>query len=201
MTEEDILLSGSTEESQTTPENYIEDFDVADDNFEEGDSLVGEKYVAPAKDEKFIDVHKGTVIDKKDVSPLLQIKAFFESTNTKYREPRSGCGKCYGRGYTGFNTTTQAWIPCRCMSIPQTENERKEEGKKFERNLQNVYALKNFDKWEKITKTKLIHNKMLELLKNGKSKEVAGIGLSASPIMPETRIEESNKLAEVVNNG
>ena len=87
----------------------------ADDNFEEGDSLVGEKYVAPAKDEKFIDVHKGTVIDKKDVSPLLQIKAFFESTNTKYREPRSGCGKCYGRGYTGFNTTTQAWIPCRCM--------------------------------------------------------------------------------------
>jgi hypothetical protein len=153
----------------------------ADEQFEEGESLVGEKYKAPIKDDKFLDVHSGLVLDKKDVSPLLQIKAFFDSTNVKYKDPNKSCKKCYGRGYTGFNISTQAWVPCTCLYPPKTENERKDEGDKFVDNLQKVYALKNLNRWEKKTRTKLIHQKALELLKKNNDKNIKGIELSAIP--------------------
>lgn len=149
-------------DSQT--EEYIDDSFVDD-----GDSLIGEKYKAPEKDQKFVDVHKGTIVDKKDVSPLMQIKAFHESNGIKIGEPKSGCRKCYGRGYTGFEIMTKTWIPCGCLFPAQTKVQRDAEEHRMitEGKLNNTPANRRMlRRMQKKAYNKLIHKKYLELLKN-----------------------------------
>lgn len=158
-------------EIEETGEMFDDTFDdqIVDDQFEEGESLVGEKYVSPVANEKFVDVHKGVVVDKKDVSPLLQIKSFYESNNIKIGEPKSGCRKCYGRGYIGFEIKSQTYLPCSCLFPSQTRLQREEEEYKIisQGLLGNTpKAKQQMRKWKKQTHKKLLHNKVLEIFKN-----------------------------------
>ena len=172
------LLEGNIEELENnvpvveeTAEMIDDTFDdqPIDEAFEEGESLVGEKYDTPKVDEKFVDVRKGTVIDKKDVTPILQIKAFYESNNIKIKDPKSGCRKCYGRGYTGFELKTQTYMPCGCLFPAQTRVKREQEGYRMavEGKMGNTPEAKRLiRKWKKQTQKKLLHQKVLELFKN-----------------------------------
>lgn len=154
-------------DSNQPTEEFIDDSFVDD-----GESLIGEKYKAPQKDEKFVDVQKGTVVDKKDVSPLLQIKAFLESNNIPMGQPKSGCRKCYGRGYVGFETLSKTWVPCGCLFPVLTKAQRDAEERRMivEGKLNNAPANQRmYRRMQKKAFKKLLHRKYLELLKNPNS--------------------------------
>lgn len=164
--DEDLLKESV--EAETDFDDTFDDSAV-DEQFEDGDSLIGEKYDAPKKEEKFVDVHKGIVIDKKDVSPILQIKSFFEANNIKIRDPKGGCRKCYGRGYVGFEIKTQTYVPCGCLFPPQTRVKKEAEQYKMmlEGKMRNTPDAKRMiRRWEKQTRKKLIHQKVLDIFKN-----------------------------------
>lgn len=163
------------EGEEVVPDEPEEKNDSSDDSFEEGDSLVGEQYKDPTKDEKFIDVHKGTLLDKKDVPALLQIKSFYEQNNIKIGEPKSGCRHCYGRGYTGFDIKAQIWIPCQCLFPAQTRMQKEQEHRRMmqEGRLVNTPEYKkHIRNMNKKAVEKMIHQKSLELFKkNSKEQE------------------------------
>jgi len=156
------------EESEEMLDDSFDD-SIVDEQFEEGESLVGEKYIPPVKDEKFVDVGKGVVVDKKDVSPILQIKSFFENNNIKIRDPKSGCRKCYGRGYTAFDIKAQSYVPCGCLFPPQTRVQKDAEAYRMlvEGKMSNTPDAKRRirDLKRKIQKNS-IHDKVLQVFKN-----------------------------------
>lgn len=168
---EDVVKDLAVESKQPTEEFIDESF------VDDGDSLIGEKYTAPAKDQKFVDVHKGTIVDKKDVAPLMQIKAFLESNGIKHGEPKKSCKKCYGRGYIGFDTKCLSWIPCGCLFPAQTKVQREMAQEAWARDVNTPKNRRYIRRMKKREFNKLIHQKSLELLKNPK---------------PSPKIEEEN---------
>jgi hypothetical protein len=75
----------------------------------------GDEYDVPENRDVFIDVTKGAVVKKEDISPLEVIKAMAKRTGAQICDPRPGCKFCYGRGYEGWDATHKNPIPCRCM--------------------------------------------------------------------------------------
>ncbi len=57
---------------------------------------------------------KGQLEAAKKVRKLIELKG----------KPKKSCKWCYGRGYTGYNTTKREYIVCRCIKkekIPDTD--------------------------------------------------------------------------------
>src|SRR5271157_5904698 len=72
-------------------------------------------YELPEKREAFVDVEKGEVVDKKDISPLEMIIAIANRQGVKLNLEVKGCKICYDRKYIGFDSTNHAPIPCQCL--------------------------------------------------------------------------------------
>ena len=72
-------------------------------------------YELPEKREAFVDVEKGEVVDKKDISPLEMIIAIANRQGVKLNLTVKGCKICYDRKYIGFDSNTHAPVPCPCL--------------------------------------------------------------------------------------
>jgi len=89
------------------------------------ESLYG--YELPEQKEEFIDVSKGAIIDKKDISPLEIIKAVANKNGMKLNLSARGCRYCFDRKYVGFDSITHAPIPCSCLYRGRTLEEKQKD--------------------------------------------------------------------------
>lgn len=114
--------------------------------------------------EEFIDTETGTIVDKEKLTPLDAIKAVAKKLGQIVKNPRSGCRKCYGRGYIGRDSKTKMPIPCNCIydkedlqkeeKMPTTLNrQQKRQYEKKMRKLQREYN-KEVRKREQLKKEK-----------------------------------------------
>jgi hypothetical protein len=85
-------------------------------------SLYG--YDLPEQREAFVDVEKGTVVDKKDIPPLEIIKAVANKQGIKLNLSAKGCHHCYDRKYIGFDSATKQPIPCSCLFRGRADDEK-----------------------------------------------------------------------------
>jgi hypothetical protein len=103
-----------------------------DDDLEQGADLTKAKYETPKNVDKFIDTSTGQVIDKDKLGLWEQIKVVIESNGGVVGRRKSGCKRCYGRGYTGvwLDGTPNA---CDCFLPVKTPNEKKKAQEEFRR--------------------------------------------------------------------
>ena len=180
------------------------DDNILDDNFDEGHSLIGETYIAPVKEDKFVD-SKGNIIDKKDVSPLMQMKAMAQANGMVLPDPKKGCRKCYGRGYTSHNPETKSFTPCSCVEPKMTPQEKVALLQMQYKNGQikpTGQQIRDYRRKQKKEFAKLIHKKGLELLKKQAEMDKAK-ALSASDVVTKTIEQVVNSISATgeVTNG
>lgn len=63
-------------------------------------------------------MHKQTGEITEANQDILEMKFQFTVDGKKYlieKKPKSGCRKCYGRGYIGWHSKTKLVIPCKCV--------------------------------------------------------------------------------------
>jgi hypothetical protein len=98
-------------------------------------NMYSSQYNLPDQKESYVDIVKGEVVDKKDLSPYDMIKVVAQQNNVKLRGPQKGCKHCYGRGYVGFDAHNNQPIPCGCIYFPKSpkekEMERMNDSKKY----------------------------------------------------------------------
>ena len=150
--EEEILLDDEQEEEG-------EGFDVG--------KGYGQQYDQPEDRDAFVDADKGTVIDKGDISPFEQIKIVAEKMDLVVNDPKPSCKKCYGRGYTGIEFTTQSPIPCSCIYPPKTEIEKQNE-ERMSRQFTKP------GRWYKRKMKRVMMKQIKSERKKGKLKEMLG---------------------------
>lgn len=69
-------------------------------------------------------------------TPMDLFRHFAASMNTELKDPKPGCKKCYGRGYTAIDTKSKYPVPCRCIFKSQDLNRR--DAETMTKMLQNV---------------------------------------------------------------
>lgn len=111
----------------TQPQQPEEEQDEQQSTFGDSGLLYGEKYDVPEKKEEFLDTTKTQIVDKKDLTDWDVIKALAKQLGTQIREPRKGCKKCYGRGWTARDSATKSPIPCNCIYPPRSPDEKAKE--------------------------------------------------------------------------
>lgn len=141
-----------------------EDLLVEDEEVNTDESIVDlyhEQHTRPSEVSTFVDVTKGSVIDKSELSHFDVIKAIASKTGMAIRDPKSSCKKCYGRGYIGIDILSKSPIACNCIYPPKTQNEKESE-KYIEDNNFNVLSRRvkrNLKAIMKRDKKKTIKNK------------------------------------------
>lgn len=63
----------------------------------------------------YIDPKTGQSIDTTKLEPFEIIKLIASELDIAINDPKKGCKKCYGRGYTSIITKNQQPIPCICV--------------------------------------------------------------------------------------
>lgn len=96
-------------------------YEESDEAEEESNLLIGTQYDAPSAEQTFVNTKDGTVVDKKELTPLDIIKSFAKQTGNVIQDPRKSCKYCMERGYEGFDSKTKMPIPCRCLFRGKTE--------------------------------------------------------------------------------
>lgn len=96
---------------------------------EENNEMYDESYELPEEKELLFDSESNEVIEKEELSVFQQIKLIAEQNGygDEIRKPRSGCKKCYGRGFIGREAKSQTPIPCNCIYIPKSPIEKMNE--------------------------------------------------------------------------
>jgi len=143
-----------------TTEKNVEELKVVKT---EQDQLIHEEYVAPAPVEKFIDSVTGEVIDKSKLTHWQKIKIAAEATGTQVREPKSGCKKCFGRGYDIYLQDGTPH-PCNCIYPNKTEAE------KMKDQSLSSFAVNRKMKRDAMKENKNLSNKLANLIREGKIK-------------------------------
>lgn len=167
---ENDLLSEIQEASYST--EVIEEEDDNDD-YVEGKSLAGQSYELPSEADKFVDTAKGEVIDKTKLSDFDVIKAVAKQNNIEVRNPRSGCKKCYGRGFIGRDFATKQPIPCSCIQIPKTQNTKDDENMHdFKNNNKNQMTKKMIQKIKKLMKSEKQKYRAQKILENSRLADI-----------------------------
>ncbi|MFA5484929.1 MAG: hypothetical protein WC260_01645 [Candidatus Pacearchaeota archaeon] len=132
----------------------------------------GHDYESPKEESGILDKNTGEVIDTKNLSPFDVIKTVAEQTGVEIRDPRKSCKSCYGRGYIGRDSFTKQPIPCTCINIPKTTNEKESENFTWRQmnygNKLNRQQRRREEKYRKKLYKKLLNNKSIreQLLKN-----------------------------------
>ncbi len=87
----------------------------------------GQQYDLPSDQDAFVDVNKGEIIDKDELTPFEQIKIVAEKTGNVINDPKPSCKHCYGRGYQGIDSATRSPIPCNCIYPKKSAFEKQQE--------------------------------------------------------------------------
>lgn len=154
----------------TYSNDVVEEESDDSEEYVEGKSLIGQQYETPSDADKFIDTQKGEVVDKTKLSDFDVIKAVAKQNNIEIRKPRSGCKRCYGRGFIGRDFTTKQPIPCTCIQILKSPSQKESEHmydsskQKPQMNKKMIKMIKKLMKSEKkkINEQNLNENKRLE---------------------------------------
>lgn len=125
-------MNDETNDEDMIQDELIDDVGLVEDDYEteqedEIGSLHSTKYDLPSEVESYVDVGKGSVVDKSNLNHFDVIKAIAEKTGTKIQNPKASCKKCHGRGWIGVDTISKSPVPCSCIYPPQTENEKANE--------------------------------------------------------------------------
>ena len=123
------------------------------DAFDDGRLLTGQKYKEPEEKDKFIDTAKGELVDKTSLTDFDVIKAVAKQNNVEVRNPRSGCKKCYGRGFIGKDYVTKAPIPCSCIYPVKTEDQKLKDYNQDQKNMPVKFNRKMLTQLKKLVKT------------------------------------------------
>ncbi len=62
----------------------------------------------------FLNPTTGEMVERSQLPPLEQIKIVAKSTGTIINDPKKGCKKCHGRGYTGTKLDGSP-VACECL--------------------------------------------------------------------------------------
>ena len=148
----DEEINNEIQEASYTIED--EDNNDSDDEqeVETGRLLTGQNYELPELADKFIDTSKGELIDKSKLSDFDVIKAVAKQKGVAIRNPRSGCKKCYGRGYIGWDNKTKAPIPCNCIYPAKTEDQKMQEHNIDKKNAPVNFNRKTYKQLRKLIK-------------------------------------------------
>jgi len=119
-------------------------------------SNIVDEYPIPEDRDEFLDVNQGKIIDKKDIKPFDIIKAWAKKFGTPICEPNSGCHKCYGRGYSGFDSKTKAPIPCGCIFRKNNIVQKSD----------NFVSDQKYNGWNRAKKRKMMKISKNTILKN-----------------------------------
>jgi hypothetical protein len=87
----------------------------------------GFDYDLPESKNVFIDVAKGEVIEKGEITPFQSMQAIAKQNGYDINEPKNSCKKCYGRGYIGKDSVTKMPLPCSCIYPVKTPQEKENE--------------------------------------------------------------------------
>jgi len=91
------------------------------------DELYGQSYDLPENRTVIIDESKGEIIERSELTVFQNMKLIAEQNGYVIKDPKTGCKKCYGRGYIGKDFKTQMPIPCNCIYPARTDNEQTSE--------------------------------------------------------------------------
>jgi len=99
--------------------------DSSDDDNEEIDSpLIIPQYDLPQQKQGVIDTSTGQIKEMKELTPWDYIKGMATSMNIDIKNPKSGCKKCFGRGWTSKVVGTGQPVPCSCIFPVQTPEKK-----------------------------------------------------------------------------
>lgn len=74
-----------------------------------------EEYELEDNQSQYFDSESGEILDSKDLTVFQKMKILAERMGYEINNPKKGCRKCYGRGYTGFEKETKSPIVCMCV--------------------------------------------------------------------------------------
>lgn len=86
-----------------------------------------DQYNLPDANNVIVDVKAKEIVKKEDLTPFQILKALALQMGVKVQDPKPGCKKCYGRGYTALDFETKSPLPCNCIYPPKTENDKSNE--------------------------------------------------------------------------
>ena len=141
----DDLEKHLPEDEELNKEELVEEpileEDEDEDEFEDNDGgfYKTSEYVNPSDRDGFVDTVAGTVKSREDLTPFDIIKSVALQTNTIINDPKKGCRRCYGRGYTGVDASTKSPIPCSCIYPDKSENDKMQEAM-YDENRVNTKA-------------------------------------------------------------
>ncbi len=107
------------------------------------------EYDMPESEAHYIDTSKGEVLEAKDLSPWKIIKLTAQQMGIEIKEPRKGCKRCFGRGYSGIKADTKEPVPCNCIYTDKQKMEEAYQNKvthlsrKQRRNLKKMLKKQN----------------------------------------------------------
>jgi hypothetical protein len=84
-------------------------------------------YDLPDAKRGVIDTATGQIKEMSELTPWDHIKGMATAMNVEIRDPKKGCKKCYGRGWTGKVAKTGQPIPCGCIYPVKTPEEKHKE--------------------------------------------------------------------------
>lgn len=134
---------------------------------EEQDQLIHEEYVQPKPIEKFIDTATGELVEKEKLSHWQKIKIAAESTGVIIGEPKSGCRRCYGRGYDWYYSDGTPH-PCMCIYPTKTPSEKAADYNKWSKS--NGFTVNRKMRRNAFKNNKNLTYKLEELIRQGKEK-------------------------------
>ena len=126
MTDSNEELNLDEKVSDELQNDLSTDYEYADDDSDELVTELGKNFQAPKNADQFIDVTKGSVIDKSKLTYMDIITATAKQHGITLRKPNAGCKKCFGRGYE-YITTEGSPHPCGCIQMPRTSIQKSNE--------------------------------------------------------------------------
>lgn len=111
----------------------VKNLPIAGDSFENEDDeeiespLIIPKYNLPEQKRGVIDPSTGQIKEMAELTPWDYIKGMATSMNIDIRNPKKGCTKCYGRGWTSKVAATGQPIPCHCIYPVLTPEQKRQE--------------------------------------------------------------------------
>lgn len=126
MTDNNEELNLEEKLSEELQNDLDTDFEYNDEDSDEIVDALGKNFEAPKNADQFIDISKGSVIDKSKLTYMDMITATAKQHGITLRKPNTGCKKCFGRGYE-YITSEGSPHPCGCIQMPRTAIQKSNE--------------------------------------------------------------------------
>ena len=97
-----------------------------DDEYEESNIVTGQ-YTAPQTKAGTFNTLSQEVVEDSPLTPWDVIVDMAKVMNIPINQPKKGCKKCYGRGWTGRDVKTKHPVPCNCIFTTRTPAEKSQD--------------------------------------------------------------------------